>query len=112
AWGSLAGALVRRYAVRYAVDLVAEVAGPSHKHRRTGGIDGGHDFGVTDRATRLDEAHDAGGEADLDRIRKREERIRGTGRAAHRVLAADRTGLVDRLPRGVDPRRLPPPEAH
>src|SRR5438045_8783631 len=86
----------RRYAVRCTTDLVAEVASPRDEHGRSGRIDGGHDLGVTDRAARLDEARDAGREADLDGVGERKEGIGRTGRSAQRGVAADRPGLVHR----------------
>ena len=64
------------------------------------------DLRIADRAAGLDERRHAGGQADLDGVREREERIRAAGRADRRVGARDRPRPVDRLARGVDPAGL------
>ena len=56
---------------------MAEVARPGDEHRAVGRIDHGHGLGVAHGAARLGEGAHAGRQAHLDRVREREERIRG-----------------------------------
>ena len=58
---------------------MAEVTRPGDEHGAIDGIDGGDRVGVAHRSAGLHEGPYAGGQADLDGIREREERVAGAG---------------------------------
>ncbi len=71
-----------------------------------GGIDRGDRIGVVHGTARLGERRDAGRQADLDRVREREERVRATGGARRRVCSQHGVRLGDRLAGRVNARGL------
>ena len=69
-------------------------------------VDRCDDLRVAHRAAGLDERRDPAGEAGLDAVREREERVRRAARPGRRVRTGDRPGLLDGLARGIHAARL------
>src|SRR5690606_17905158 len=81
------------YGLSMSTCSVAKVAHAGEQHRNVRLVGGGDDFGIAQRAARLDDGAHAMARGDFDAVAKRKEGIRGQHRAAHRearVLGLDR----------------------